>query len=1112
MATQEPGEDQQGKKQKQPDAARERKGAAAVAAQIGRNPAAAKDQNNGEGDKTATVDPQAPDAAESLLGGDDRSNQLTQIRGSLMDMKAQGGSALPGDMAANFGAKLGADFSSVRVHEGPAAHAATAAMGAVAFTNGNDIALSAGFDMGSAFGQHVMAHELVHVAQNQRSSGNAMEVASFADIGPSTSPIEAEAEAGAAAITSGQSFSVSSRGGLPAVSRYSGGTPAPAAPGATGGADIDVKALMDQLADPAVKPQYQQFTGTIDGMRLSAMQFSYSSSSFTRGFLQAFWPSDNVKEHAGQVMGNTVYNGASGKGVNGMLESLQSGIERVRGFIRIIGDIAAAVGTWMGLLGLIGDGLVALAAVFPPAEVIAIPIKKIIDVVGSIPWLVKAATDVLDALIGVLQIMILLIRAHNTTNPAERARIAQQMKKEAGDLVSAVMSVGMALATAAVSAAVSATANTLMGAGQQTLRQVVRSAKTGGVTSGLKQLGGKWWKGFKADFMAQTFGSVAQIRSGSLGTTTMAEIAKSVRMQRLAVRVGINRVRGAGSLAAGWNALPQVARGRFIELATNVRNGVTGFKIGAVAGHSAQMAKAAPTKRDAKDPSALPGTGGDADRMSITSLRVKMWPAQMEEIKALQKTLAPAKVKVMEAYQSARSDCDPALLAQFDQKFGKITQQNGRLRSEAINARLKAAQQGQQMQQGTQQHAQADQKAGQAQTQTGQVQDKGQQARTEATQLTPVPQPPDDKGKSWLARGVDWAYDNTIGRLLGPVNQKIAQLQSWMTDGLSRLLLSQFSKEELNMAGIGDDLRGEHQKEKKNEQEAQQTETEAKKIDTELKKLQEGRRDTEVRATNTMMDALQLLEELDNADATMTEMITDGDQYIATVGEELRKRKETENEGKPIDATYIAPVVTGCTEAKTDMQGRSGEVQTAAQQAISNLGTQLGPVASTATWTEASAAANAKVGEIVAKHREVANQGVTGLDQYIQHANQQVGTQNYPTVEEISQLAQQFGDKVYADLNKLEGEIGRLVDHVIQELTTAMSQAQTVQDPNAAQNGATDQNASVDPAATSSTPTATPTATPNPTPNPTPTPNPMQDPNANPTATPTATPNPTPTP
>lgn len=59
---------------------------------------------------------------------------------------------------------FGADFSSVRVHEG---HQATMA-GARAYTQGDAIYFAPGaFDVGSSAGRELLGHELAHVVQQR---------------------------------------------------------------------------------------------------------------------------------------------------------------------------------------------------------------------------------------------------------------------------------------------------------------------------------------------------------------------------------------------------------------------------------------------------------------------------------------------------------------------------------------------------------------------------------------------------------------------------------------------------------------------------------------------------------------------------------------------------------------------------------------------------------------------------------------------------------------------------------------------------------------------------------------------------------------------------------
>jgi hypothetical protein len=81
------------------------------------------------------------------------------------DAVASPGRALPSTPAAR---ALGIDPSSVRLHTGDLADESTRAIGAAAYTVGDDVVLGAGFEPGSDEGLRLIAHELVHVAQQRR--------------------------------------------------------------------------------------------------------------------------------------------------------------------------------------------------------------------------------------------------------------------------------------------------------------------------------------------------------------------------------------------------------------------------------------------------------------------------------------------------------------------------------------------------------------------------------------------------------------------------------------------------------------------------------------------------------------------------------------------------------------------------------------------------------------------------------------------------------------------------------------------------------------------------------------------------------------------------------
>lgn len=79
-----------------------------------------------------------------------------------------GGAPLDESTRTSMESRFGQDFSDVRVHTDAQASASAEAVGANAYTVGNEIAFRSGhFDAGSPTGQRTLAHELSHVVQQR---------------------------------------------------------------------------------------------------------------------------------------------------------------------------------------------------------------------------------------------------------------------------------------------------------------------------------------------------------------------------------------------------------------------------------------------------------------------------------------------------------------------------------------------------------------------------------------------------------------------------------------------------------------------------------------------------------------------------------------------------------------------------------------------------------------------------------------------------------------------------------------------------------------------------------------------------------------------------------
>lgn len=145
------------------------------------------------------------------------------------------GSALPDTVMRKFESSLGADLAGVRVHTGEASAGAAEAVGAKAYTVGQDIHFGAGhYDPSSPGGEHLLAHEVAHTVQQ---AGGAQRMQFKLDVSSPGDHFEHEADRAADAMVTGRSASVGSMAG--SISREAKEVPG-GAPAVKGG-DIELE-------------------------------------------------------------------------------------------------------------------------------------------------------------------------------------------------------------------------------------------------------------------------------------------------------------------------------------------------------------------------------------------------------------------------------------------------------------------------------------------------------------------------------------------------------------------------------------------------------------------------------------------------------------------------------------------------------------------------------------------------------------------------------------------------------------------------------------------------------------------------------------------------------
>ncbi len=88
-------------------------------------------------------------------------------RSPVHDVISSGGAALEPGVRGEMEARLGHNFSDVRVHTDSAAAASAKAVNAHAYTSGSNVVFGEGYDPGSTAGKTTLAHELTHVVQQR---------------------------------------------------------------------------------------------------------------------------------------------------------------------------------------------------------------------------------------------------------------------------------------------------------------------------------------------------------------------------------------------------------------------------------------------------------------------------------------------------------------------------------------------------------------------------------------------------------------------------------------------------------------------------------------------------------------------------------------------------------------------------------------------------------------------------------------------------------------------------------------------------------------------------------------------------------------------------------
>ncbi|MFC5730650.1 MULTISPECIES: DUF4157 domain-containing protein [Nocardioides] len=122
---------------------------------------------------------------------------------AVQDVVSGSGQPIDADVRGDLEARMGHDFSDVRVHTGDAADASARSVSAHAYTVGSNIVFQRGaYDPGSAAGQRMLAHELTHVVQQRSGPVDGTPIGGGISVSDPSDRFEREAAANAETVMS----------------------------------------------------------------------------------------------------------------------------------------------------------------------------------------------------------------------------------------------------------------------------------------------------------------------------------------------------------------------------------------------------------------------------------------------------------------------------------------------------------------------------------------------------------------------------------------------------------------------------------------------------------------------------------------------------------------------------------------------------------------------------------------------------------------------------------------------------------------------------------------------------------------------------------------------
>jgi hypothetical protein len=687
--------------------------------------------------------------------------------------------------------------------------------------------------------------------------------------------------------------------------------PAPKAPAGDRLAALDgkVRELMEQRQDPQAAKDHDDLLMQAELARLAALQYNYApNTGLVMGLLKPMLPLDQMGERITSLWSGNQY---SSGGANSTADKVQAVIEGIRQALRLVGDVVGAGAAVMSYVSIV-SGLIAL---IPPAAPIAGPIAAFSASMSLTLTGIKVVADLIDAVLGIVQGVILIFRARSTDDATERARIAMLLRREANEVSGSLINAGVGAATYGLGKL----ALDKVPAGQAASQAAQAAAVQAGLAGAARQL---LARNFKAAFGRGVWSEMATVSASIRAAQALAKAPQAAgttvfSMAGLNTKVFLDtlqRETAAAAISAQKAAAPGFSTGAKIWVLGKLRTSLAPkipsitTKLPAQAskfGQGQGRRQSAVQGESKQDPLKPEGAGVEAP--APEEIQYHYWPSVLERYGQMRKDIKAARDRVQDKHERALEDAGESGKAVLTikrssaQSAGKLDTAGQGIGTEAGADEKAAGDRASELTKGKEQEG----KAAAERTKSEESREKAKQDADRADQEAIAAAHKAREEPGLLSSASGWVMKK-IGNTFKALQ---AQLAEWILS--AAMAAAGLDPKELDLSNLHAGAEKDKETAGKAKEDAGGLSEEEQRQRKAIDQLLVGAGDAEQNAVRGVSDTLDYIRDLDAWDEVLAQAEEGGTAYLEQIAPLLGVQAGPEQPEQAIDAAAVQPVLQG---------------------------------------------------------------------------------------------------------------------------------------------------------------------------------------------------------